>query len=39
LDEVEVLADHIKIIGQNPFYRHVLEDKGMAYEKYNNALT
>ncbi|WP_270234632.1 ABC transporter ATP-binding protein [Staphylococcus warneri] len=39
LDEVEVLADYIKIIGQNPFYRHVLEDKGMAYEKYNNALT
>ncbi len=27
LDEVEVLADEIKLIGQNPFYQEVLEDK------------
>ncbi len=39
LDEVEVLADEIKLIGQNPFYQEVLEDKHWPYEKYNNALT
>ncbi len=25
LDEVEALADDIKLIGQDPFYQHVLE--------------
>lgn len=39
LDEVEVLADEIKLIGQNPFYQEMLEDKHWHYEKYNNALT
>ena len=31
LDEVEALADDIKLIGQDPFYQHVLEDKQWAY--------
>lgn len=39
LDEVEVLADEIKLIGQNPFYQEMLEDKHWHYEKYNNALS
>ncbi|MEJ7512163.1 ABC transporter ATP-binding protein, partial [Staphylococcus lugdunensis] len=34
LDEVEVLADEIKLIGQNPFYQEMLEDKHWHYEKY-----
>ncbi|HHE7100370.1 TPA: ABC transporter ATP-binding protein [Staphylococcus aureus] len=34
LDEVEALADDIKLIGQDPFYQHVLEDKQWAYTYY-----
>ncbi|MDW4203631.1 ATP-binding cassette domain-containing protein [Staphylococcus saprophyticus] len=36
LDEVEALADQIKVIGNNPFYREILEDKHWAFEVYNN---
>jgi len=35
LDEVEALADQIKVIGNNPFYREILEDKHWAFEVYN----
>ena len=38
LDEVEALADNIKLIGQHPFYRDVLNDKQWTYEHYHNAL-
>lgn len=34
LDEVEALADDIKLIGQDPFYQNVLEDKQWAYTYY-----
>lgn len=34
LDEVEALADDIKLIGQDPFYQHVLENKQWAYTYY-----
>lgn len=36
LDEVEALADQIKVIGNDPFYREILEDKHWAFEVYNN---
>ncbi|MDW3866525.1 ATP-binding cassette domain-containing protein [Staphylococcus saprophyticus] len=36
LDEVEALADQIKVIGNDPFYRGILEDKHWAFEVYNN---
>lgn len=36
LDEVEALADQIKVIGNDPFYRELLEDKHWAFEVYNN---
>lgn len=36
LDEVEALADQIKGIGNDPFYREILEDKHWAFEVYNN---
>ena len=38
LDEVEALADDIKVIGQNPFYHDILENKGWSFKKYANAL-
>ena len=38
LDEVEALADDIKVIGQNPFYPDILENKGWSFKKYANAL-
>lgn len=34
LDEVEALADDIKLIGHDPFYRQVLDDKEMPYTQY-----
>ncbi len=41
LDEVESLADEIKLIGKDPFYRNVLEEKGWQFEdsleELNNA--
>lgn len=36
LDEVEALADQIKVIGNDPFYRELLEDKHWPFEVYNN---
>lgn len=36
LDEVEALADSIKVIGSDPFYRDVLRDKNWAFEVYDN---
>lgn len=36
LDEVEALADQIKVIGNDPFYREILEDKHWEFEVYNN---
>lgn len=36
LEEVEALADQIKVIGNDPFYREILEDKHWAFEVYNN---
>ncbi|RIO40508.1 ABC transporter ATP-binding protein [Staphylococcus saprophyticus] len=36
LDEAEALADQIKVIGNDPFYREILEDKHWAFEVYNN---
>ncbi len=36
LDEVEVLADQIKVIGDNPFYKNILQEKGWQYEAYDN---
>lgn len=36
LDEVEALADQIKVIGNNPFYKNILQDKGWQYEAYDN---
>ncbi|MEB6413019.1 ABC transporter ATP-binding protein [Staphylococcus saprophyticus] len=36
LDEVEALADQIKVIGNDPFYREILEDKHWPFEVYNN---
>lgn len=36
LDEVEALADQIKVIGNDPFYREILEDKQWSFEVYNN---
>lgn len=38
LDEVEALADQIKVIGNDPFYRELLEDKHWPFEVYNNKL-
>lgn len=35
LDEVEALADQIKVIGNDPFYRELLEDKHWPFEVYN----
>jgi len=32
LDEVESLADEIKLIGKDPFYRNILSEKGWAFE-------
>lgn len=32
LDEVEVIGDHIKLIGKDPFYKQVLTDKGWTFE-------
>lgn len=32
LDEVESLADEIKLIGSDPFYRNILEEKGWSFE-------
>lgn len=32
LDEVENLADEIKLIGKDPFYRNILEEKEWAFE-------
>ncbi|HLR18869.1 MAG TPA: ABC transporter ATP-binding protein [Staphylococcus sp.] len=34
LDEVEALADQIKVIGTDPFYRQVLTDKKWHFETY-----
>lgn len=34
LDEVEALADCIKVIGSDPFYKDVLQDKQWRYESY-----
>ena len=36
LDEVEALADQIKVIGNDPFYRELIEDKHWPFEVYNN---
>lgn len=36
LDEVEALADQIKVISNDPFYRELLEDKHWPFEVYNN---
>lgn len=36
LDEVEALADQIKVIGNDPFYRELLDDKHWPFEVYNN---
>lgn len=36
LDEVEALADQIKVIGDNPFYKNILQEKGWQYETYDN---
>lgn len=35
LDEVEALADRIKVIGTDPFYRDVLKDKQWHFDTYN----
>ena len=36
LDEVEALADNIKVIGSDPFYREVLKEKNWSFEVYDN---
>lgn len=36
LDEVEALADNIKVIGSDPFYTKVLTDKQWPFESYAN---
>lgn len=36
LDEVEALADNIKVIGSDPFYREVLTEKNWSFEVYDN---
>ncbi|WP_436950701.1 ABC transporter ATP-binding protein [Staphylococcus xylosus] len=36
LDEVEALADQIKVIGDDPFYKNILQEKGWQYEAYDN---
>ncbi|PTF06724.1 ABC transporter ATP-binding protein [Staphylococcus cohnii] len=36
LDEVEALADCIKVIGVDPFYKKVLSDKQWQFESYQN---
>lgn len=35
LDEVEALADNIKVIGSDPFYREVLKEKNWSFEVYD----
>lgn len=39
LDEVEALADDIKVIGQNPFYHDILENKGWSFKKICKCLS